>query len=169
MTSTGWAEPIKLAPPVNSPDIDTYPSLTDDGTLYFFSDQEGGFGSHDIYRSPLIDGKHTTIENLGPVINTEHEELDPFIAPDESYLIFCSRTLEGFGGFDLYVTFQKGDGTWTKPVNMGEGINTSAYDWVPYVTPDGKYFFFNSTRSGSWDIYWVDARIIEELKPETLK
>jgi hypothetical protein len=54
-------------------------------------------------------------------------------------------------------------------VNLGEGINTSAYDWVPHVTSDGKYFFFNSTRRGNWDIYWVDARIIEELKPEDFK
>ena len=168
-TSEGWAEPIKLAPPVNSPEMDTYPSITDDGTLYFFSHREGGFGSHDIYRSPSINGNFTTVENLGEIINTENEELDPFIAPDESYLIYCSRTLEGFGGFDLYITYQKSDGTWTKPVNMGEGINTSSYDWVPYVTQDGKYFFFNSTRSGNWDIYWVDAKIIEDLKPEELK
>lgn len=165
----GWAKPRKLKSPVNSMDLDTYPSVTEDGTLYFFSYRESGFGGHDIYRSPSINDKHITIENLSAPINTKYDELDPFIAADESYLIFCSKTLDGFGGFDLYVTFQKSDGTWTEPLNMGEGINTSAYDWVPYVTPDGKYFFFNSTRSGSWDIYWVDAKIIEELKPEELK
>lgn len=168
-TSGGWAEPVKLASPVNSPDMDTYPSVTEDGTLYFFSNRQDGFGGHDIYRSPLTEGKHATIENLGTSINTEYDELDPFIAPDESYLVFCSRSPEGFGGFDLYVTFHESDGTWTEPVNMGKGINTSAYDWVPYVTPDGKYFFFNSTRSGNWDIYWVDAKIIEDLKPEKTK
>jgi Tol biopolymer transport system component len=168
-TADGWAKPRKLTSPVNSKNLDTYPSVTKDGTLYFFSDREGGFGSHDIYRSPSINGKHTTVENLGAPINTKYEELDPFIARDESYLIFCSKTLDGFGGFDLYVTFQKSDGTWTEPSNMGEGINTSAHDWVPYVTSDGKYFFFNSKRPGSWDVYWVDAKIIEDLKPEELK
>ncbi len=114
----------------------------------------------------MINGKHTTVENLGAPVNTKYDELDPFIASDESYLIFCSKTLDGYGGFDLYITFQKSDGRWTEPVNMGEGINSSAYDWVPYVTADGKYFFFNSTRSGSWDIYWVDAKIIEVLRPK---
>jgi len=165
-TNEGWTKARKLPSPVNSMDLDTFPKVTEDGTLYFFSNREGGFGGHDIYRSPSINGKHTTVENLDAPINSEYDELDPFIAPDESYLIFCSKALEGFGGFDLFITFKKLDGAWTKPVNMGEGINTSAYDWVPYVTPDGKYFFFNSTRSGSWDIYWVDAKIIEDLKPK---
>ena len=162
----GWTEPSKLPPPVNSPDLETYPSVTDDGTLYFFSHREDGLGGHDIYRSPQINGKHTTVENLGAPINTEYDELDPFIAPDESYLIYCSKTMDGYGEFDLYITFRKRDGTWTKPVNMGEGINSSAYDWVPKVTPDGKYFFFNSTRTGNWDIYWVDAKRIKNLKPD---
>jgi len=168
-TDGGWAEPRKLTSPVNSMDLDTYPSITKDGTLYLFSNRKGGFGGHDIYRSPLINGKHKTIENLGAPINTEYDELDPFIAPDESYLIFCSQTLNGFGGFDLYVAFKKSDGTWTEPVNMGAGINTSAYDWFPNVTPDEKYFFFNSTRSGNWDIYWADANVINNLKPEYIK
>ena len=168
-TSRGWTEPDRLSSPVNSMDLETFPSLTENGTLYFFSNRESGFGGHDIYRAPLINGEHPTVENLGIPINTEGDELDPFIAPDESYLIFCSRALEGFGGFDLHIVFKKSDGTWTNPVNMGEGINTSAFDWVPYVTPDGKYFFFNSTRSGSWDIYWVDAKIIEDLKPKVLE
>ncbi len=164
-TALGWTEPRKLSFPVNTPAMETYPSVTEDRTLYFFSNREGGFGGHDIYRSPLINNKHMTVENLGASINTKYDELDPFIAPDESYLIFCSKTSDGYGGFDLYITFQKNYGRWTEPVNMGEGINSSAYDWVPYVTPDGKYFFFNSTRSGSWDIYWVDAKIIDRLRP----
>ena len=169
MTAGGWTEPRKLPPPVNSLALETFPSLSENGTLYYISNREGGFGGHDIYRAPLINGEHSTVENLGIPINTEGDELDPFISPDESYLIFCSRTLEGFGGFDLFITFQKGDGTWTRPLNMGEGINTSAYDWVPHVTPDGKYFFFNSTRSGSWDIYWVSSNVIETFRPEENK
>ncbi len=168
-TSHGWAEPVELPFPVNSHGLDTYPSVTEEGTLYFFSDRENGFGGHDIYRSPLIKGKHTTAENLGMSINTQNDEVDPFIAPDESYIIFCSRSLDGFGGFDLFIAFLKSDGTWTEPVNMGNGINTSAFDWAPYVTPDGKYFFFNSMQNGNWDVYWVNAGIIEALKPDEIK
>lgn len=168
-TAEGWTEPHKLPSPVDSPDLDTYPGVTDDGTLYFFSDREGGLGGHDIYRSPQTNGQHLTVENLGAPINTEYDELDPLIAPDESYLIYCSKTLDGYGEFDLYIVYKKKDGTWTNPVNMGEGINTPAYDWVPHVTPDGRYFFFNSTRAGSWDIYWVDSNVIKTLRPEDTK
>jgi Tol biopolymer transport system component len=168
-TSEGWTDPKKFEPPINSDYLDTYPSVTRDNTLYFFSNREGGFGGHDVYRSRLADGKNLEVENLGETINTENDELDPFIAPDESYLIYSSNKLDGFGDLDLYITFRKPDKSWTKPVNMGENINSKAFDWVPYVTPDGKYFFFNSNRKGSWDIYWVDANIIEELKPQDLK
>ena len=65
----------------------------------------------DIFRSRSIDGKYSHIENLGELINTEYHEWDPFIAPDESYLIFCSMKPRGFGGDDLYITFQTEHGT----------------------------------------------------------
>jgi len=52
---------------------------------------------------------------------------------------------------------------------MGERINTEAGEYKPFVTYDGKYFFFSSSRSGNGDIYWVDAKTIEELRPEEKK
>jgi ankyrin repeat protein len=162
-----WSTPELLS--INSPEIDTCPTVTKNGTLYFFSSRKGGFGNHDIYKSRLENGKYVHVENLGSFINTNHNEIDPLIAADESYLIYCSKTLEGYGGYDFFVSFQKKDGSWTKPENMGEGINTSGHDERPYITEDGKYFFYTSTKSGNLDIYWVDAKIIEELKPEELK
>jgi len=168
-TAYGFSNPRMLDPPVNSADYDIYPSASKDGTLYFFSERSGGFGGADIYRSRLVDGKYTSVENIGPPVNTENVEIDPFIAADESYLIYCSKTLGGYGGHDLYIVFRKRDGSWSEPVNMGPEINSSAYDWIPYVTSDGKYFFFTSNRSGDYDIFWIDARIIENLRPKHLK
>lgn len=165
----GFSHPKMLDPPVNSDEYDICPSAAKNGTLYFFSERGGGFGRADIYRSRLIDGKYTEVENIGELVNTKNDEIDPFIAADESYLIYCSKTLDGYGGHDLYITFRKKDGSWTEPVNMGPEINSSAYDWIPYVTSDGKYFFFTSDRSGDFDIYWVDAKIIEKLRPKELK
>ena len=68
-------------------------------------------------------------------------------------------------GKGMDISFRKEDGTWTKKVNMETILNRNLVGGCPYVSPDGKYFFF--TRNG--DIYWVDAKIIEELKPNNLK
>ena len=79
---------------------------------------------------------------------------------------------EGYGGSDLYISYRQDDGSWRKAINLGEKINTEAWDAAGYVTPDGKYFFFNrmvnSGAEGSLpdvDIYWVDAQFIEALRP----
>ena len=167
-TADGWSEPRKLPPPVNSETIDTMPTASRDGTLYFFSGRKGGVGGDDIYRSRPVDGKHVKVENLGPAVNSVHNDIDSFISPDGDFLIFCSRRPDGLGGIDMYVSFQNKDGSWTQAENLGEGINSTAYDWIPFITDDGKYLFFISNRSGNYDIYWVDAKIIDELKPKDL-
>ncbi|MCP5103476.1 MAG: hypothetical protein GY950_08865, partial [bacterium] len=183
-TATGWSEPRHLQPPVNVNRHSSYPCLTAGRTLYFFSKhRKDSFGKGDIYRAPLSNGKYTRVENLGETINTAYEEVDPFIAADESYLIFSSNRPGGYGKDDLYISFRKnnGPGSWTEPINMGKEINSSTNEWMPYVTPDGKYFFFTTRKrahlppgikktiadppgNGSRDIYWVSAGIIEKFK-----
>jgi Tol biopolymer transport system component len=93
----------------------------------------------------------------------------PYIAPDESVLLFSSMRPDGYGDFDLYVSYKKKNGTWTKAKNMGDTINTPARESVSVVSPDGKYLFFMSRRNGIGEFFWVDAKIIEELKPKKLK
>lgn len=170
LQKNGWTEPVMLGSSINTEEYyETYPSAALNGTIYFMSDREGGCGMEDIYRSKKIAGSYGPSENLGPVINTEGRDQDPFIAPDESYLIICQEKPEGFGKYDLYITFMKEDGSWTEPVNMGPDINTAEYDFRPYVTPDGKYLFFTSTGESSGNIYWVDAGIIETMKPSDIR
>jgi len=165
-TDEGWSEPTTFGAPVNTTEyFENYPAITADGTLYFMSYRDDGMGKDDIYRLPLVNGHYVERENIGARVNTENSEVDPFISADESYLIYCSRTLEGFGGYDLYISFRMPDGSWTEPVNMGEGINSAAAEFRPSVTPDGEYFFFTSDRSGVGAIYWVDAGIIRSLRP----
>jgi Tol biopolymer transport system component len=168
-TSAGWSQPRPLEHPINTDWHESYPSVTKDGTLYFFKRFKDPEGKADIYRSRLVDGKYTKVKKLGGKINTKYNDLDGFIAQDESYLIFCSDRPGGYGNYDFYISFRKNGDSWTEPVNMGEKINSSAAEWIPYVTPDGKYFFFTSNKSGNREIYWVDAKIIEELKPKELK
>lgn len=165
LTNGNWSKSQLLPFPINSGEHDSYPSVSEDGTLYFFSNRKGGSGKGDIYRSRKINETYPVVENLGVPINSKYHEVDPFIAPDESYLIFCSEKPGGFGKADFYVSFQKESGSWTEPVNMGEKINTPYSEYIPYVSPDGKYFFFTTNKPGNRDIYWVDAKIIEEFKP----
>jgi len=163
-TGDGWSEPAILA--INSDRFDTWASVTADGTLYFFSSREGGYGQHDLYRSKKVKGTYTTVENLGPVINTKASELDPLVAPDESYLIFCSEARGGFGDQDLFVSFRQMDGSWGEPRNMGAGVNTAGEDMRPILSSDGNVLFFTSDVSGVMNIHWLDVRYVEQLRKE---
>ena len=158
--NSGWSDPINVGPPVNSAGDEYYVSLTEDGTIYFASNRPGGLGSFDIYRSRLVDGHYATPENLGSAVNTKYLEHDPFISPDESYLLFTSVDRPGgFGSGDLYISTLRKDGTWAEAKNLGKTFNTNGYDFCPIVSPDGKFFFF--TRKG--DIYWVRVEVFQNL------
>lgn len=146
-TESGWIEPRNLGAPVNSKGNEWYPTLAADGTLYFGSDRPGGKGATDLYRSRLVNGQYQEPENLGEAINTEFDEYEPYIAPDQSYIIFMAagRSDGHSGSADLYISFQK-DGVWTKARNLGDEINSHREEYSPMVSPDGKYFFFSSAR-----------------------
>jgi Tol biopolymer transport system component len=145
-TDTGWTEPKNLDAPINSSGSEWYPTVAVNGTIYFGSDREGGKGRTDIYRSRLINGTYREVENLGESINTQFNEFEPLIAPDESFLIFMAGGRpDGHGGFDLYISYNR-DGSWTKPVNLGDKINSSGNEYSPTISPNRKYFFWTSTR-----------------------
>jgi Tol biopolymer transport system component len=90
----------------------------------------------------------------------------PYIHPEETYIIFSSNRAGGFGNHDLYISFKKSNGTWTTPKNMGDKINGSNEDSFPHLSPDGKFLFFNSSKSGDkgYNPYWVDSKIIDTFK-----
>ena len=159
-TRSGWTKPVRLKPPVNT-GFETWPSLTRDQTLYFFSRRSGGYGKFDIYCSFLEKGEYQEVQNLGARINTEFTEEDPYIAPDGSYLLFDSNRPGGLGGYDIYISWRNGDGSWSRPTNLGQKINTEFTENRAYVSPDGKFLFFSSDRSGDYDAWWVDAAILE--------
>jgi len=171
ITDEGWGKPQPLDYPGNSGGV--YPVVTKNGTLYFSARLKDNFGKADVYRSQIVNGAYTEPENLGSDINSKFSETDAYVSPDEGYLIVtCWERPENFGGgkSDLYISFCKKDGSWTSLKNMGELINTEYIEFCPMVSPDGKYFFFSSDRNdvNECDIYWVDAQVIEDLKPNEL-
>ena len=165
-SDTTWSNPVRLNSPINSNVEDGSACVTNNGTLYFKSARGGGINGSMLYRSLLIDSTYSQIENLGNIIHTVAQETEPFMSPDESYLIFTSPSRSGgHGGYDLWICFRKMDGSWTEPVNMGPNINSALDEYGPRVTQDGNYLFFTRDNgSTSMDIYWVSAGIIDSLK-----
>jgi hypothetical protein len=111
--------------------------------------------------------------NLGENINTALNESDPYISPDESYLIFGSYDREeGYGSSDLYISFRKNNGKFGKPMNLGDKINTPYLEHNPHVSPDGKYFFFSSDKPrvinetykiANFNFYYLSGDFIKAL------
>ncbi len=151
----GWSEPQNLGPEVNSEATEGYPTVSKDGTLYFFSTRDGGFGDHDIYRAKYVNGGYQMAENLGKTINTDERESNTYISPDEEFIIFNARREEGYGSADLYVSFSSRSG-WTKPVNLGPRINSDGYEFCPSISPDGSKLYFSRSQNGKRNIYQVD-------------
>ena len=150
----GWLEPQRL-----NEAGDFYPTFTNSGLMYFTD------ANNDLYRTRVENDTLISRERLPAPVNSDQAEYNAFIAADESYLIFSSHNHSGeLGRGDLYISFLDGSGTWTEPRQMGPGINSPALDYCPYVSPDGKYLFFTSRRSGNEEIYWVNAEIIEQLR-----
>jgi len=188
-TSSGWGQPLPAGRPLNSDFDDDYPTLSRSNTLVFFSNRDGNY---DIYMSSASEKGFSEPQRLESPVNTKDFEGHPFIAADESYLIFTSDRPGEMGEADLYISFKGPDGTWLEPVNMGDKINSRFHEAAPYVSPDGKYLFFCSFRTnptpgeirrlsygditgmldgpgnGHGDIYWVSAKVIEELRPKKL-
>ncbi len=145
-TDHGWAEPVRLDAPVNSDGDEYYPTIADNGTLYFGSSRAGGKGSCDIYKSLRVQGRYAAVENLGDSINTAENEYEPFIAPDESYMIYMAAHPNPLGNADLYMSY-KLNGVWIKGAKLPFPFSSPGVEFSPKVTRDGKYFFFASTRN----------------------
>jgi hypothetical protein len=159
-----WSEAKYLDSPINEGRRALYPTVSNKGTMFFQAIREDTQGARDIYYSELVDGKYADPVRMSDSINSIYAEGDVLIAPDESYIIVnCSGRPDTNGRSDLYISYKKEDGTWAKLKNMGDKINSSGTDYCPMLSPDGKYFFYTRTDTGNGDIYWVDAKIIEEL------
>jgi len=157
----GWSEPKPLDERINTDKRESVLGITREGTLYLARDTE-------VFRSIQKSGVFQTPEKFELALNAGSRIMALSIAPDERYVILELMGDRGYGGADLYICFRMKDGSWSKPVNLGPRINTGDHERFPTVAPDGGVLFFLRVRDGS-DIYWVDAKIIEDLRPRELK
>ena len=185
--SGAWGLPQNLGEPVNTDGGEYFPSLTDDGTLYFTRNEQGS-ALNQVFRSRWIDGKFQEPELLPEQVNCGTNRFNAFVAQDESYMIVPAVGMpDAYDGVDYYIVFRDENDCWSAPVNMGEQVNgDNARGWSPYVSPDQKAFFFMATRTneieeaewsyenlkklydspgnGNADIYWVNAGFFRILK-----
>lgn len=155
LTSSGWGIPVNLGDPVNSSADEYYPTLADNGDIYFGSPRSGGKGKSDIYRCRYAGGRYQPAENLGDSINGPGNEYEAFIAPDASYLIYNSTPTTS-PGLDFFISYNR-DGHWTKAQKLPAPFNTNSIEWAPKVTRDQKTFYFSSTRNR-----WTDLPVHPE-------
>jgi hypothetical protein len=186
-TSSGWGDPVYVGDLAHKFGYQACPTVTEQGTLYFHAwiEENGEQVDADIFRCRLVNGKYGEPENLGPNINSENLEFHPYIAPDESFIVFDAIGRDdGFGANDLYISTRTEDGLWSPARNLGPAVNTEFSDMKPRMTIDKRYMFFASNRheridcfpepvdfgrsreimnapgNGSQDIYWVDASVV---------
>lgn len=160
-----WSK--EMAFPYNSADYSVgHGALSADGnTLYFASDMPGGFGGTDLYKSTKNEkGEWTEPVNLGQAINTEANELFPFIHSN-NYLIFASNGHLGLGGLDNYIVKVYED-TFGIVHNMKQPLNSQYDDFAAILSFDSNSGYVSSNRSGGKgndDIYYFEV-----LKPYIL-
>ncbi|RZW43358.1 MAG: cell envelope biogenesis protein OmpA [Flavobacteriaceae bacterium] len=139
------------------------PSVSADGkTLYFASNMPGGFGQFDIYKAPINeDGTIGEPENLGQKVNTEGQEMFPYISSNNT-IYFSSDGHLGLGGLDVFYT-KEIDGKMAPIRNVGIPVNSNADDFAFAIDEETEEGFVSSNREGgkgSDDVY-----AIKKLQP----
>ncbi len=150
-----WTIPKALPEPINSSDFDEYFfSISDRGNVFFSSNRRGGEGSFDIYTAKILnDNKFSAPRNIGQPVSTEKYEFDPYISPDERFIIFSIN--EG-GNSSLYYSTNDNKNNWTKPQNLGDRINITNQDFAPSLSADGKFIFY----SNDGNLKWVSTDVL---------
>ncbi|KPM49332.1 OmpA family protein [Jiulongibacter sediminis] len=153
-TEKGWSVPENLGPNVNSPEWDSQPALSPDGTvLVFSSNRFGGLGGKDLYVSTLDDmNSWSKAVNLGKVVNTIRDEVSPFLHANATTIFFASNGHTGLGGYDIFLT-NKESGNFTEPFNLGYPVNDEQDQFSLVISADGKTAYYSKESGEAIDLY----------------
>lgn len=171
-----WTKIRKLNDNINTKYWESHACISPDGkTLYFTSNRKGGYGGLDIYKTTRLSTSNDNwgvAENLGPVINSKYNDDTPFITEDGKRMYFSSFGHETMGGFDIFYSDMKSDGTWGKPVNMGYPINTTDDELFFQPIKDGSIAYTSKCQSknfGRFDIYRYEIKLEKPVQMCTVK
>lgn len=183
-TATGWSEPKNLGAPVNTAGNEFYPSLANNGNLYFTAEKEDGIGREDIFIARFEGEKYVAPIPLDTAINSKLWEFNAFVAPDESFILFTSYgRKDDAGGGDLYMSVRL-NGHWQPARNL-TAINSPVLDYCPFVHKGTLYItsgrhhvqssrqkhtdynalmkWYNGAANGSENIFTVDFAALVKI------
>lgn len=155
-----YGEPINIGLKINTDKSESQPTVSENRTIYYSGNVQGKLYNRGIYYSKFINGEYSAPVLLPEPINimdTNVLDYTPFIAKDESYLLFCSNRQNPEKELcHIYISFKKNNGEWSEPVDLSLKMNFNSSSKFPYVSPDGKFLFFSSGEN----IYWIDSKIL---------
>lgn len=152
-----WSEAKKLDSPIND-DIVFYSNTSENGDLFYTS-----ISQWKMFYAPNKNGEFPEVYEVGIEYGGHG-----FISPSQDFiLVDAPKENEETNDRDIHVFFKDKDGTWSKPINLGEAVNSKFSETCPSLTPDGKYLFFSryDEEGGLSNIYWISAEVINKVKP----
>jgi tetratricopeptide (TPR) repeat protein len=167
-----WQKMQPIPGKVNTKYHESSACVSPDGKyLYFSSDRPKGFGGFDLYVAEKTGDIWGNIKNLGKIINTDKDEVAPYLSADGKVLYFSSNGHKTVGNMDILYSVKDADGNWQTPVNPGKPINTT--------NDELSYVYFDDTKTGyisrnlpqgvgKNDLYSVVPAIEEAALPDTL-
>ncbi len=180
-----WGFPRNLGGHINSAGWESQPCISSDGReLYFVRRSRGG--ASDIWMSLKMDNGHWSKPiKLDNNVNTEGNEMAPFIHPDGQTLYFSSTGHLGLGGSDLFISRRDVTGRWQKPENLGYPVNTAEDEINIIINARGDVAYLSAQRDdgfGGYDIYafvleerhrpspvsWLSARVFDAVTKSNL-
>jgi OOP family OmpA-OmpF porin len=156
-----WGKPVNVGEPVNNKFSNSLFGISQDGNelllLNTYKKVDGPLARFKKQNGGWAEPESVTIEDF----HNHSEYIDFFQNYTENVLLMAIERDDSRGEQDIYVSFPKEDGSWSKPLNLGPGVNTSKSDFAPFLAPDGRTLFYCSyglKGRGGADIYYVQRQ-----------
>jgi len=160
------SSPLLFSRILNTNDSEDQLTFTpDQKTVFFTRSERNNSLEYKLYKSTLEEGSHGNWTNQNLVsINQDNVSIEnPYVSPKGDKIYFSANMSDSYGGFDLYVSDIKPDGSLGKPKNLGPNVNTPSNEKYPSLSLDGVYLYFSSNghqNLGGYDVFV--SRILEK-------
>ena len=159
-----WCEPVRLPEEINSNSGVFSPSVVSDGSLYFMQPDKDN-GAFHLFRSAYQAGKYQAPVKVS-VGDATTEEVDPAVAPDESFIVYSSRHPQQHDKNRLHIAFRRGSG-WSDPIDLGEIVNEQGSNIEVCLGPDHRTLYFSTNTvppASSMPTSASASRALEEMQ-----